>query len=110
MSAAHDQALLQLLSMPEFNHSPTWTQAKPPNASKVVTGHRRFIGSDEETLINAYGTGSIEMISKAADFTAIPEKFDEFNVKGDIYIVHDVKHQIGFNGTVLFYRCFCKRG
>ena len=110
MSAAQDTAMLQLLGMAEFNHAPVWTQAKPPQASATVTGHRRFIGNDETTLINAYGTDAVEMIVKASDFTTTPEKFDEFNVKGDNYVVHEVKHQVGFAGIVLLYRCFCKRG
>ena len=109
MSAAQDQATLTMLSLREFNHSPVWTQTKPPNQTKTVIGHVRNLGNNDIELINAYGTGTLECTAKAADFPVPPIKFDQIRLAdGRAFIVQDVRTQIGYNGTVLLYKLYLK--
>ena len=102
-----DAAVLTTL-LGTFDHKPVWDQAKPPHANKTVTGHKRGFGADETELVNAYGVNGCEMIVKASDFAAQPEKFDQFTVGSERYTVDAVRPQRGFNNSVILYRCFCK--
>ena len=108
MSAANDAALLDLLALSEFDHKPTWKQAKPPQTTKQVTGHVRQLGIKDETLVNAYGIDAVEITCKVADFPFAPAKFDSFTVGTHKYVAQDVRTQIGFAGVPLLYRVYAK--
>lgn len=109
MSLTHDQATITMLSMREFNHSPTWTQTKAPNLSATVVGHVRNLGNNDVELINAYGTDALECTAKATDFPAQPAKFDTITLAdGRSMVVQDVRTQIGYNGIVLLYKLYLK--
>ncbi len=45
MSLAQDQATLTMLSLREFDHSPTWTATKG-GETKTVIGHVRNLGNN----------------------------------------------------------------
>ena len=102
-----DAAVLTTL-LGTFDHKPVWDQAKPPHDTKTVVGHKRNFGSTETEHVNSYGVSGAEFIVKASDFAAAPEKFDTFNVGGEIYTAVDVVPQRGFNNQVILYRCYCR--
>ena len=109
MSLAQDQATLTMLSLREFDHSPTWTATKPPHESKTVIGHVRNLGSNDIELINAYGADAFECTCKAADFPIQPLKFDKITLAdGRSFVVQDVRSQIGYNGTIILYKMYLK--
>ena len=108
MSLAQDQATLTMLSLREFDHSPTWTATKG-GETKTVIGHVRNLGNNDIELINAYGADAFECTAKAADFPIQPLKFDKITLKdGRIFVVQDVRSQIGYNGTVILYKMYLK--
>ena len=109
MSLAQDQATLTMLSLREFDHSPTWTQTKPPHQSKTVIGHIRNLGNNDIELINAYGNDAFECTAKAQDFPVTPVKFDKMTLAdGRTFVIQDVRSQIGYNGTVILYKMYLK--
>ena len=109
MSLAQDQATLTMLSLKQFDHSPTWTQTKAPNESAVVVGHVRNLGNNDIELINAYGADALECTAKAADFPITPVKFDNIKLAdGRSLVVQDVRLQIGYNGVVILYKMYLK--
>ena len=109
MTAAHDTAIINMLRMREFNHNPTWTEAKPPHDTKRIVGHVRNLGNNDTELINTYGNDALEATCLAADFPKAPIKFDKLTLAdGRILIVQDVRTQIGFNGAVLIYKLYLK--
>ena len=105
---SYDGDITALMRNPVFNHSPQWEEAKPPHATSACVGHRRQLGSNDTELVNAYGIDAVEITVLASTLPKAPAKFDKFTVNGQNHIVQDVRQQIGFGGTVLLYRAYCK--
>lgn len=94
-------ALEQMLGL--AGSAMTWTQAKPPAATRAVNGYIKMVGKDETEIINAYGMNAKVLTVAAKDFTTRPEKFDTFTLGADRYTVNAVQ-DIHINNAVAFYK------
>lgn len=94
-----------------FNHQPRWMQAQAPHTDLVVKGFRRYFGSEEVEYINSHGAKGAEIICDLATFNGMaPEKFDRFEVDGEIFTVQAVKVIPGHTNSRLIVRCYCHGG
>lgn len=91
-----------------WNHRPTWTQAKAPNASQAVDAHVRHFNTEEAELINTYGQYGVEIIAVARSFPQEPEKLDRFIHNGETFTVQSVLPTYGADNTLLLYRMHCR--
>lgn len=101
----------QRLLLTTFDHRPRWFQAKPPRTTMIVRGFRRFFGSDEVDLLNAYGVKGCELICDLSTFNGDqPEKLDRFQVEDEMFTVQSSKVIQGYANARLLVRCYCRGG
>jgi len=85
----------------------TWTQAKPPHATKSVTAGLKIAGNEDDALVQAYGVGARVITVKAKDFTAAPEKFDRVTMGSETMTIEAV-HPVHLNAALVGYKLYVR--
>lgn len=85
----------------------TWSRAKAPTPTQLLTVGFRTAGVKDAEIVNAYGINATIITVRATGVATAPEKFDSFTIQGIRYTA-DAVHPIHLAGAVIGWKVYCQ--